>query len=82
MKKLFLLIFKNLISTLDIVPKKIRTKFFFLIFLSIIVVLSELISFSIFIPLFNQIFNGEMDKLSFIQDFFLTLIPIKIVLLR
>ena len=70
MKKLFLLIFKNLISTLDIVPKKIRTKFFFLIFLSIIVVLSELISFSIFIPLFNQIFNGEMDKLSFIQDFF------------
>ncbi len=69
MKKIFSIVFKNLASTLSVIPKKLELKFIILIFASIFVVIAEALSFSIFIPLFDQIFNNGLGPSSLIKKF-------------
>lgn len=62
MKNIFLLLFYNFKTTYLLLPNKLKKNFKIVFFASILVIIVETLSFSIFIPLLDQIINSGNNK--------------------
>jgi len=59
-------VFKTIISSINLIPKSYKFKFYFLLFLSLVSVAFETLSISLFIPFISHLTgNGELDSIFF-----------------
>ena len=57
---------KTIITSINLIPKTYKIKFYFLLFLSLISVTFEALSISLFIPFISNLTgNGELDSIFF-----------------
>ena len=67
MKKVFTIFTSNVSSTFKILPRELKIQSLIVMLIMIMTILLETISFTFFIPLFDQLFNKGMNTPEFFQ---------------